>query len=107
MQNGSLTLNGSGAATVVAPCPCEAVDIYSIAHTFSFQYANANDNDANVGNPQGAVAPALQQQAAATFLFRAESGRDLPWGAGQTIGFITGGTSADTIYVVPKRTGGK
>ncbi len=42
MQNKNFTLDGSGKATITAPCPCEAIDLYIVGatpHTFTFQYA--------------------------------------------------------------------
>src|SRR6266849_2537375 len=110
MQNKNFTLDGSGKATITAPCPCEAVDLYIVGatpHTFTFQYAARADEVAQseqsgkgVGDPISAA-----QWSANYFEFKAESGRFKPWNTGEVIGFVVG-TATEVVVVRPRRTGG-
>jgi len=123
MQNKNFTLDGSGKATITAPCPCEAVDLYitgATPHTFTFAYALRPDegpilavggadasgmpDPSKAGQPIGDAISAAQWSAN-YFEFKAESGRFKPWAAGEVVGFVVG-TAADVVVVRPRRPGG-
>lgn len=107
MQNKNFTLDGSGKATITAPCPCEGVDIICLTHTFTFAYAARGDE---VAQPEQANKPlgdaiSAAQWSATYFEFKAEGPRSKPWNTGDTIGFVVG-TAADVVGVRPRRPGG-
>lgn len=113
MQNKNFTLDGSGKATIVAPCSCDEIEIYCSAHTFTFQYAVRGDEaPAMVDGPQkptkgDALGDASSAEAYATTLFKfvADSPRGAPWKAGDIIGYVVG-TAADVVVVRPRKAAG-
>jgi hypothetical protein len=119
MQNQNVVLDGTGKATVKASCPAEAFEFYCLAHTFTFQYALRADeaptlatgpNSSGTPDPSKAAQPngdavSAEPWTATLFKFIAESARNKPWAAGETVGFLVG-TAADTIVCRPRRAGG-